>query len=68
MLSALERLSFRLPLLFSFDLFLSPVTLPQFLSVFIYIPCEYCSFLRCPVMIEALRWSDPPSKESYRLS
>jgi hypothetical protein len=26
------------------------------------------SVLRCPVSVEALRWTDPPTKESYQMS
>jgi hypothetical protein len=26
------------------------------------------SMLRCPVLVEALRWTEPPSKESYQVS
>jgi hypothetical protein len=28
--------------------------------------CPRVSVLCCPVSVEALRWADPPSKESYQ--
>jgi hypothetical protein len=28
--------------------------------------CPRISVLCCPVLVEALRWADPPSKESYQ--
>jgi uncharacterized protein YbaR (Trm112 family) len=28
--------------------------------------CLHVSVLCCPVSVEALRWADPPSKESYQ--
>jgi hypothetical protein len=30
--------------------------------------CPHVSVLCCPVLVEALWWSDPPSKESYQMS
>jgi len=30
--------------------------------------CPRFSVLSCPVYVEALRWADPPSKESYQMS
>jgi hypothetical protein len=30
--------------------------------------CPRVSVLCCPVSVEALRWADPPSKESYQMS
>jgi hypothetical protein len=30
--------------------------------------CRRVSVLCCPVSVEALRWADPPAKESYQIS
>jgi hypothetical protein len=30
--------------------------------------CPRISVLCCPVSLEALRWTDPPAKESYQMS
>jgi hypothetical protein len=30
--------------------------------------CPRFSVLYCPVSVEALRWTDPPTKESYQMS
>jgi hypothetical protein len=30
--------------------------------------CARFSVLCCPVWVEALRWTDPPSKEFYQMS
>jgi hypothetical protein len=30
--------------------------------------CLRLSVLCCPVSVEALRWTDPPTKESYQMS
>jgi hypothetical protein len=30
--------------------------------------CPHISVLCCPVSVEALRWADPPTKESYQMS
>jgi hypothetical protein len=30
--------------------------------------CPRFSVLCCPVSVEALRWTDPPTKESYQMS
>jgi hypothetical protein len=30
--------------------------------------CLLLSVLCCPVQVEALRWTDPPAKESYQMS
>jgi hypothetical protein len=30
--------------------------------------CLRLSVLCCPMWVEALRWTDPPTKESYQLS
>jgi hypothetical protein len=30
--------------------------------------CPRISVLCCPVLVEALRWADPPSKESNQMS
>jgi hypothetical protein len=30
--------------------------------------CSRVSVLFCPVSVEALRWTDPPAKESYQMS
>jgi hypothetical protein len=30
--------------------------------------CPRVSVLCCPVSVEALRWTDPPVKESYQMS
>jgi hypothetical protein len=30
--------------------------------------CLRLSVLCCPVWVEALRWTDPPAKESYQMS
>jgi hypothetical protein len=30
--------------------------------------CPRVSVLCCPVSVEALRWTDPPAKESYKTS
>jgi hypothetical protein len=30
--------------------------------------CPRSSVLCCPVSVEALRWTDPPPKESYEMS
>jgi hypothetical protein len=30
--------------------------------------CLRLSLLCCPVSVEALRWTDPPTKESYQMS
>jgi hypothetical protein len=30
--------------------------------------CPRVSVLCCPVSVEALRWADPPAKESYQMS
>jgi hypothetical protein len=30
--------------------------------------CLRVSVLCCPVSVEALRWTDPPTKESYQMS
>jgi hypothetical protein len=30
--------------------------------------CLRFSVLCCPVSVEALRWTDPPTKESYHMS
>jgi hypothetical protein len=30
--------------------------------------CLRLSVLCCPVSVEALRWTDPPAKESYQMS
>jgi hypothetical protein len=30
--------------------------------------CPRVSVLYCPVSVEALRWADPPAKESYQMA
>jgi hypothetical protein len=30
--------------------------------------CPRFSVLCCPVSVEVLRWTDPPTKESYQMS
>jgi hypothetical protein len=30
--------------------------------------CLCLSVLRCPVSVESLHWTDPPTKESYQMS
>jgi hypothetical protein len=30
--------------------------------------CLHVSVLCCSVLVEALRWADPPAKESYQMS